>query len=63
MKILLTGATGFLGSKILKRLIQRGETVILVKRSTSNIRRIETEIKKCVVYNIDEISIETIFEL
>lgn len=62
MKILLTGATGFLGSKILKRLVQRGETIILVKRTTSDIRRIEAEIGNCIVYNTDEITIEEIFE-
>ena len=62
MKILLTGATGFLGSKILRRLIQRGEEVILVKRTTSNIRRIGMEIEKCTTYNIDEIAIEDIFQ-
>lgn len=62
MKILLTGATGFLGSKILKRLIQRGEKVILIKRSGSNVRRIEKEIEKCAVYNLDEIQIEEVFE-
>ena len=62
MKILLTGATGFLGSKILRRLVERKEEVVLVKRSTSNIRRIEKELEQCIVYNIDKVRVEEVFE-
>jgi nucleoside-diphosphate-sugar epimerase len=39
-RILLTGATGFLGSYILEALIQQGSQVTVLKRSTSDIWRI-----------------------
>jgi nucleoside-diphosphate-sugar epimerase len=40
-KILLTGATGFIGSHILKRLIELGEDVVIILRETSNLERIQ----------------------
>lgn len=62
MKVLLTGATGFLGSKILKRLVQQEEQVAVLKRSTSDTRRIEGVLKRCSLYDIDQISLESVFE-
>jgi nucleoside-diphosphate-sugar epimerase len=40
-KILLTGATGFLGSHLLKRLIEAGADVVILVRETSNKERIK----------------------
>ncbi|RTY83457.1 NAD-dependent epimerase/dehydratase family protein [Flavobacterium sp. LS1P28] len=40
-KILLTGATGFLGSHLLKRLIEAGADVLILVRETSNKERIK----------------------
>lgn len=40
-KILLTGATGFLGSHMLKRLIKVGEDVVILIRENSNTERIK----------------------
>ena len=37
MKVLLTGATGFLGSHILKGLIEKNIETVVLKRSFSNI--------------------------
>lgn len=62
MKILLTGATGFLGSKILRRLLQAGHQVVLLKRSTSHTERIVKYLSNCSVYDVDIQSIERIFE-
>ena len=39
-KILLTGATGFLGSHLSKRLIEDGNEVLAIKRTTSSIIRL-----------------------
>lgn len=52
MSILLTGATGFLGSHILKAILSKSnDKVLLLKRSFSNIWRIKDEIKdSCVAY-------------
>lgn len=38
--IVLTGATGFLGSALLARLLTRGDEVVAIKRSTSNMEKI-----------------------
>lgn len=62
MKILLTGATGFLGSKILKRLVQQKEKVAVLKRSTSDTRRIKACLGQCSVYDIDKKNLESVFE-
>jgi CDP-paratose synthetase len=60
--ILLTGATGFLGSNLLKALLQNEYNVIILKRSFSNILRIESLIKKVVYYDIDKIDLHKIFQ-
>ena len=45
MNILLTGATGFLGSYLLKKLLQTSDhQITILKRSTSNVFRITNEI-------------------
>jgi nucleoside-diphosphate-sugar epimerase len=59
--ILLTGGTGYLGSKILKLLVDKGYKIILLKRSFSNPIRIKEYIKKITCYDIDLIPLETIF--
>lgn len=41
MKILLTGATGFLGAAVWRRLMEEGNTVFAVKRSTSDLWRVQ----------------------
>lgn len=53
MKIIITGGTGFLGSKIVKRLIKEGYQVVLLKRKTSNCSRIEKVLRQCRVYHLD----------
>lgn len=63
MKILLTGATGFLGSKILKRLVQEKTSVVVLKRSNSDVRRIKECLGQCVAYDIDEVALEAVFEM
>lgn len=60
--ILLTGATGFLGSNILKKLLGINYKMIILKRSFSNTFRIENDLKNIKIYNLDEINLEKIFE-
>ncbi len=60
--ILLTGATGFLGSHLAERLVQEGHKVIVLKRSFSNIWRIQHILDKVICYDIDEISLEKPFK-
>ncbi|MGA2104303.1 MAG: NAD(P)-dependent oxidoreductase [Methanoregula sp.] len=60
-RILLTGGTGYLGSRILRKLADDGNCVILLKRSFSNTERIKEYIKKISVYDIDRVPLETVF--
>lgn len=62
MTILLTGATGFLGSCLLKSFIKNGYKVIALKRSTSNIYRIEEYLDQIILYDIDKTELPIIFE-
>lgn len=59
--ILITGATGFLGSNIIKELITENYNVIALKRSFSNTYRIDDIADNINSYNIDQISLENIF--
>jgi nucleoside-diphosphate-sugar epimerase len=59
--ILLTGATGFLGSHLLEKLIKDYE-VIITKRSFSKTWRIEDSLQDIMYYDIDKLKLEEIFE-
>ena len=54
--ILVTGATGFLGSHLVKRLLKEGQDVVILKRSFSDTSRIMHEMGSLKSYNLDEIS-------
>jgi nucleoside-diphosphate-sugar epimerase len=51
--ILLTGATGFLGSHLLEALLKAGYSVVILKRSTSDTWRIRHLLDKVKSYDID----------
>ncbi|MEF3313257.1 NAD(P)-dependent oxidoreductase [Paenibacillus sp. GYB004] len=61
MKVLLTGATGFLGSHILKHLIEHKHNVTILKRSFSDTNRIYNYLNSIDCYNLDEVELEEIF--
>ena len=61
MKILVTGATGFLGSHIVKALVQYKHEVVILKRSFSNTIRIQEALDRIIAYNIDQCDIEQVF--
>jgi len=60
-RVLLTGATGFLGSHLLDALTNRGHDVVILKRSTSNTYRIQHIIDSITFYDIDLKSLEAVF--
>ena len=60
--ILLTGATGFLGSNLLKGMLSAGWNVVILKRSSSDIKRIIGEMHQITSYDIDSISLDSVFE-
>lgn len=61
--ILLTGATGFLGSRLLESLIAAGHEVVAVKRSFSDTSRIEKLLNnnRLHIFDIDRIDPKDIF--
>lgn len=61
-KILLTGANGFLGSHLLESFISQEFEVTILKRSTSDIWRIDHLLGKVKTYDIDRISLKSIFK-
>ena len=52
-KILITGAAGFIGSHLTRRLIQEGFEVGIIKRENSNTWRIKDLSDKIVAYDVD----------
>ncbi len=60
-KILLTGATGFLGCHLLESFIAQGFDVAILKRSTSNDWRIIHLLKEFKSYDIDKITLKVVF--
>jgi nucleoside-diphosphate-sugar epimerase len=62
MKLLLTGATGFLGSNLAKFLLDNGHSVVVLKRSFSNVSRITDIASKLKFYDIDCCQIENVFK-
>ncbi len=62
MKILLTGATGFLGSHLLRSFIRNSWQVVIFKRSFSDISRIKDLIKEVKSFDIDVVPLEEPFE-
>lgn len=61
-KVLLTGATGFLGSHLARALLAEKYELIILKRSFSDISRIESIINKTDVYDIDRCPLEQPFK-
>nr|UKE83382.1 NAD-dependent epimerase/dehydratase family protein [Pectobacterium sp. PL152] len=60
--IVLSGATGFLGSHILNALIKQGYFVTILKRTTSDTWRIKHLLDVIDIINVDACSIDDAFE-
>jgi CDP-paratose synthetase len=60
-RILMTGATGFLGSHLLKRLVRSEYKIAICKRSFSNTSRIQSLLSKVEHFDLDKDTIEKIF--
>lgn len=60
--ILLTGATGFLGSHLLAKFLDNCFDVVILKRSFSNVDRIKKYIPHIKSYDIDKIELDTVFK-
>lgn len=60
--VLMTGATGFLGSNLLRELVKQKYEVAILKRSFSNIDRIKDLLKFVKFFDLDKTSVEDIFK-
>ena len=60
--VLITGATGFLGSHLVKALLKDNYRVVILKRRFSNTKRIEDVLSQCCVYDIDQCELSKPFE-
>ena len=58
---MLSGATGFLGSHLLSALLEEGHRVVVLKRSTSSLLRIQRLMDEIVFYDIDKCELDDIF--
>jgi CDP-paratose synthetase len=59
--IILTGATGFLGSYLAKSFVSDGYKVIILKRRRSNLQRLTEIENKVVFYNLEELELSNPF--
>ncbi len=60
--IVMTGATGYLGSRTLKRLLDLGFEIVVIKRSFSDASRIRDSLDRVAVFNVDERDLRGLFE-
>lgn len=59
--VLLTGATGFLGSYLLEALLLKGYKLVILKRATSKVWRIEHLMSQVISYDVDIQPLELAF--
>ncbi len=60
--ILLTGATGFIGSHLLESLLDKDYQIIILKRQNSDVSRIASLLNSVISYDIDVTPLKEIFE-
>jgi CDP-paratose synthetase len=59
--LLLTGATGYLGSHLAKALVSNGYNVYILKRKSSSLKRLNDILDKVVLLNIEDVDLEDFF--
>lgn len=60
--VLITGVTGFLGSRLAQALVTNGHEVIALKRESSKLFRIDSILSSVTLYDIDNLDLATLFK-
>ena len=60
VKILITGAAGFIGANLTRKLIKTGNEINILIKETSNLWRINDIISNCDVHKIDLKKVEDV---
>ena len=60
--ILLTGGTGFLGSHLVRRFVEQGHELVLLKRVSSDMSRLANLNGRFHAYDLGETALNTIFD-
>lgn len=63
MKVVITGATGFLGSNLVRGFLERGCEVIGLKRSCSSTRRLNSLLSRVDLFDLDSSELADLFTL
>lgn len=61
MRLLITGASGFLGSHLVKKLLLDGHQVVIIKRKTSDLYRLKDCLNRIDLFNSD-VNLDSIFD-
>ncbi len=61
-RILLTGATGYLGSHLAEALLDAGHSVVVLKRKTSSLRRLESILPRVTLLDVDGLDFQMLFK-
>lgn len=60
MRIVVLGGTGYLGSKVIRKLVQIGHSVLLLKRQESSMKNLDGVLDKIDAIDIDEVDLYTL---
>lgn len=61
MRILLTGVTGYLGSHLANALLANGCEVIGLKRKSSSLQRVEANLPKLILHDVEDADVSALF--
>jgi nucleoside-diphosphate-sugar epimerase len=61
-RILLTGATGYLGSHLAEALLDKGHSIIGLKRKSSSLRRVESILPMIAFHDVEDLDLSVLFE-